>query len=152
MIYVNEDIAKKFPEADYGYTYELKNVSGKKALAISKRLDGGLVSNSVETEFVRIFVQGNGNCNINVERVDIYKFGGTKFIRGNGINANIVKFPINANFNGNGFVDVPVFVCDEAFEIIFSSNAAKIYTAINGTIHNISKDILEKYNKLGKNK
>ena len=147
MIYVNEDIAKKFPEADYGYKYELKNVSGKKALAISKILDGGLVTNSVNTEFVRIFVQGNGNCNINVERVDVYKFGGVKFIRGNPIDANIVKFPITANFNGNGFVDVPVYVCDEAFEIIFSSNAAKIYTAINGSIHNITKELLEKYNK-----
>ena len=146
MILVNEEASKRLPDlAKSNYELSLLDQSGKKVLKIKKILDAGIATDNIMTTTVRLFIEASGAGTVAAEKVEVYKFDNVKFTKLNSL-FNETPLPINGSFNGNGFIDIPIGVTDEEVDITLNitGNVTKLYAAINGYIHNLSDEVLEK--------
>ena len=146
MILVNEEASKILPDlAKSNYKLSLLDQSGKKILKIKKILDAGIATDNIMTTTVRLFIEASGAGTVAAEKVEVYKFDNVKFTKLNSL-FNETPLPINGSFSGNGFIDIPIGTTDEEVDITlaFTGNVTKLYAAINGYIHNLSDEVLEK--------
>lgn len=140
MVYCNQEAQELFPRECHGdYIYKM---DGNK-IKISKRLDNNYFSNNINIDFIRIFVEG-ANASITVSDITIYKFGNKPFKKGNFLDTRFGGLPITAKASGGVFVDVPVNCMDETVELTVTATGDRLYTIINGTISNITKEYIEK--------
>lgn len=148
MIFINEKIDSLTNIKDKGpFEYKSTKSGQKLVLSIDKKTfrEKGYTDN-VYVNFVRLFVEGSGQFVVN--GVNVYKYG-KKFAKLNTLENFKPTFPITVTINGGGFVDVPVEVMDEKFEIETTPAAGmKIYACIDGLMDNIEQKTLEEYNKL----
>lgn len=147
MLFINEKINPMIDVKDKGAFEYTSTVKGQKLiLTIDKKTyrEKGYTDN-IFVNFVRLFIEGNGQFVVN--GVNVYKYG-KKFRKMNNLENIKPSFPISLTITEGGFVDIPIDVMDEKFEIETTpSNGMKIYACINGVIDNIEQSILEEYNK-----
>lgn len=147
MKFINEEVDKYLDvRSKTTYEYKSKNSGGNFNLIFSKKVfrESGY-TDGVFVKFVRLYIEGSGA--FEVKEVLVHKY--EKVFKKMNLLENInPTLPISVNVENGAFIDVPVEVLDETFEIVVSgTDDMKVYATINGTIDNINKEILEKYNK-----
>lgn len=142
--FVNEEIQKYSNLLDSTRMNYSSKLSGNKfTLRFEKKLEGGW-TDELPIQFVRLFLEDVGN--ISIDKVVVYKFG-LPFTKNGDMYSNTVRLPLSINNSDNNFVDIPIMVQDEIFEIelTISSNKGRIYAILNGGDHNIDKSLLNKF-------
>lgn len=147
MKFVNEEIKKLFNNGEETRFDMTLSGTSNYVLNIKKNLDSGYATDNIFVDFVRIFFEGSGTVSIN--SIKIYKFGGIAFEKKTKRFNNDIDLAKNVSISNNGYIDVPIGIQDETFDILFTASGFKnMYVAVNGGMTCIDKSQLEEYRKL----
>lgn len=146
MLFVNQDVYQKTGMRSKLYNYTLTNQANNYTLKI-ERSDKKIFSDRFFIEFIRFYLVGSGNFSVN--SLHMYKFFNEKFKKQDFTKIQTNVAPIGGNEKGGAYVDVPIGIMYEPFELelTIDPTITKFYITYNGTFFEFSDDEIAEYRR-----